>query len=61
MTRAERLSDVVSSLHPLVGIKRRQVVEEDLIASYIRMLEVDGFHLDQSEISLSVLRRTDLA
>ena len=48
-------------LESIVGIKRSQVVEEDLVSRFVRMLEVDGFDLDQGEIALSIFRRTYLA
>ncbi len=48
-------------LHPLIGIERREVVEEDLVARFLGRLEVDGVHLDQREIALAFLGRADLA
>src|SRR5262245_49759423 len=48
-------------LQSLVGIERRQIIEEDLVASLVGMLEIDGFNFDQCEVSLSVLRRTYLS
>ena len=48
-------------LQPLVGIERRQVVEEDLVARFLRRLEVDRVDFDQREVPLAFLRRPDLA
>ena len=48
-------------LHALVGIERREVVEEDLVARFLGRLEVDGVNLDESEIALAFLGRADLA
>ena len=48
-------------LQPLVGIERRQVVEEDLVARFLGRLEVDRVDLDQREIALAFLGRADLA
>ncbi len=42
------------------GIERRQVVEVDLVARFLRVLEIDGVDLEQREIPLAVLRRADL-
>ena len=47
-------------LQPLVRIQRREVIEKDLIASLIRVLEVDGFDFDQGEVAFSIFRRTHL-
>src|SRR5688572_31247968 len=48
-------------LETIVGIQRSQVVEEDLVSSFVRMFEVHGFDLDQGEVPLAILRRTDLS
>ena len=48
-------------LEPLVGIERRQVVEEDLVARFLGRLEIDGVNLDEREIPLAFLGRADLA
>ena len=48
-------------LQPLVGIERRQVVEEDLVARFLGRLEVDGVDLDEREVALAFLGRADLA
>ncbi len=48
-------------LEPLVGIERRQVVEEDLVARFLGRLEVDGVDFDQREVALAFLGRADLA
>src|ERR1035437_1136552 len=44
----------------LLRVERRQVVEEDLFARDVRVLEVDGLDLDQREVPLAFLRRPDL-
>ena len=48
-------------LQPLVGIERRQIVEMDLVALLLRVLEIDGVDLEQGEIALAVFRAPDLA
>ena len=48
-------------LQPLVGIQRRQVVEEDLVARFLGRFEVDGIDFDQREVALAFLGRADLA
>src|SRR5439155_24824932 len=48
-------------LQPFIGIQRRQVIEKDLVARLVRMLEVDGFHLDQGEVPFSIFWRTHLS
>ncbi len=48
-------------LEPLVGIERRQIVEMDLVALLVGVLEIDGVDLEQGEIALAVLRAPDLA
>ncbi len=45
----------------LLRVERRQVVEEDLLARDVRVLEVDGLDLDEGEVPLAFLRRADLA
>src|SRR5439155_22233796 len=47
-------------LNPLVGIERCEVVEKDLVASNVWVLEINGFYRDQGKIPLSVLGRTNL-
>jgi hypothetical protein len=45
----------------LVGIERREVVEEDLaLARAFGLLEVDRLDLEQREVALAVLGRADL-
>src|SRR5471032_2293788 len=39
-------------LQPLMGIQRRQVVEENLVARFLGGLKVDGVNLDQREVPL---------
>src|SRR5205085_6825534 len=41
-------------LQPFIRIQRRQVVEKDLVSSFVWMLEVDGLDLDQGKITLTV-------
>ena len=48
-------------LQPLVGIKRRQVVEIDLVADLFRVLEIDRVDLEQREIALALLGAADHA
>jgi len=38
-----------------MGIERREIVEEDLVAGLLGRLEVDGVHLDEGEIALAFL------
>ena len=45
----------------VLRVERRQVVEEDLLARDVGLLEVDRLDLDQGEVALPFLRRTDLA
>ena len=52
---------LVLHLQPLVGIERRQVVEVDLVAGLLGVLEIDGVDLEQREIALALLRAADLA
>ena len=60
ITRAERFSPRRLELEPLLRIERREVFEEQLVARLLRLLEVDRFDLDQGEIALAFLRRTNL-
>ena len=48
-------------LQALLRIKRRQVVEQDLVARFVGRLEVDRFDLDEREVFLALVRRTHLA
>ena len=48
-------------LEPLIGIQRRQVIEEDLVAGFLWRFEVDGVDFDQGEVALAFLGRADLA
>ena len=48
-------------LQAFLRIERRQVVKENLVAGFVRRLEVYGFDLDQREVLLALVRRTDLA
>ena len=48
-------------LQPLVRIQRRQIIEKDLVASFVRVLEVDGFDFDQREVAFSVFRWAHLS
>src|SRR5262249_31413438 len=45
----------------ILRIERREVVEEDLLARDIRVLEIDRLDLDEREITLPLLGRADLA
>ena len=55
------MSPAISSLSRSVGIERRQVVEEDLVARDLGVLEVDRLDLDQGEVALALLGRAHLA
>ena len=50
---------VVLELDPLLRIERRQVVEQDLVARLLGLLEVDRFDLEQREVALALLGRTN--
>ena len=52
---------LVLHLQPLVGIERRQVVEVDLVARLLGVLEIDRVDLEQREVALALLRAADLA
>ena len=60
MTRADRFSAVRLELEPLLRIERREVLEEQLVARLLGLLEVDGLDLDEREVALAFLRRTNL-
>jgi hypothetical protein len=53
--------DVALELHHLVGVQRREVLEEDLGLRVLRRLAVDLVDLHQREVALAVLGRADLA
>ena len=44
-----------------LGKERGQVLEEDLVAGVLRLVQVELVHLEQREVPLAVLRRADLA
>src|SRR5664279_543004 len=46
---------------PLLWVERREIVEEDLLARDVGVLEVDGLDFDEGEVALAFLRRPDLA
>src|ERR1700674_32075 len=48
-------------LEAFLRIKRRQVVEKNLVASLVWRLKVDGFDLHQREVFFALVRRTHLA
>ena len=48
-------------LDALLRIKRRQIVEENLVARLLRRLEVDGLDLDQGKILFALVRRAHIA
>ena len=52
---------LVFHLEPLIGIERRQVVEIDLVARLLGILEIDRVDLEQREIALAFLRGADVA
>ncbi len=47
--------------HPLIGIERRQIVEMDLMALLVGVLEIDGVDLEQRKVALALFRAPDLA
>src|SRR6185312_1035960 len=44
----------------LLGIERRQIVKIDAVAELVRLVEIDLVDLEQREIALAILGRTDL-
>ncbi len=48
-------------LQAALGIKRRQVIEEDLVARDFRVFKIDGFNFNQREIAFAIFRRAHLA
>src|SRR6185295_19778859 len=48
-------------LQPRLGMERRKVVEEDLVAGFLWRLEVDRVNFDQREVAFAFLGRTNLA
>jgi len=42
-------------------IQGRQVVEENLVARFLRRLKIDGVDFDQGKVPLAFLGRADLA
>src|SRR5690349_21062018 len=52
---------LVFHLEPLVGIERCQVVEIDFVARLLRVFEIDRIDLEQREITLPFLGRTDVS
>ena len=48
-------------LQALVGVERRQIVEMDLVAGLLRVLEIDRVALQQREIALAFLGAADHA
>ena len=46
---------------PLVGVQRRQVVEDDLLRQHVGVLVVDRLDAQQGEVALVLLGRADLA
>ena len=58
-----RLVDILLSFHTqaLIGVKRSQVVKDCFFVNLVRILVVDGIHLEKSEVSLSVFGRANLA
>ena len=61
ITRPEKLSLAVSSFTRSSRIKRREIVEENLVSCFLRWLEVDRIDFDQREIAFAFFRRSDLA
>ena len=56
---ARRVLDL--ELEPAIGIQRREVVEVDLVADLLGLLEIDRVDLEQREIALALLRGADQA
>ena len=52
---------LVFHLQPLVGIERRQVVEVDLVARLLGVLEIERVDLEQGKIAFAFLRAADVA
>src|SRR5262245_9859586 len=48
-------------LQPLVWIERRQIVEMDLVALLLGVVEIDSVHFEEREIALALFRASDLA
>ena len=59
--RIAALSGGHFQVYPLLGIKRGQVVEQDFAFAELRVLEIDGFNLEQREVALAFLGRPDMA
>ena len=61
--RGNILSASISSLHghALVGMQRCQVLESNLVTRVFRGIKIDLIHLKHGEITLAILRRSDLA
>ena len=60
-TRPVRFSFAVSRRIRSGRIKRREIVEKNLVARDLGILEIDRFDFDQREVALAVLRRANLA
>ncbi len=52
---------LVFHLEPLVRIERREVVEVDLVAGLLGVLEIDGVDLEQRKVALAVLGAANFA
>ena len=50
---------VVLKFDPLLGIERSQIVEQDLVARLFRLFVVDRFNLEQCEVPLTLLGRSN--
>ncbi len=48
-------------LEPLIGIERREIVEMDLVALLLGVLEIDGVDLEKREVPLALFGAADLA
>src|SRR5690606_14733629 len=59
----EVLGGAVAGFHlqALVGEQRREVLEQDLVLRVLRPIVVDRVDLEQGEVALTFLRRTNLA
>ena len=48
-------------LEPLLGIERREVVEEDFVLGIFWSFKIDRFDFEQSKVALTLLGRTNLS
>jgi len=60
--RRKILSRRIFDFHvqPLSRVKRRQIVEVDLVLDVLRLFEIDFVDLEESEVALALFRTTDM-